>query len=80
MNGKLAIVGFDSGKDQIDAIKSGAMAGAITQNPVGIGYETVKAAVAVIKGQKVEKTIDTGFYWYDKSNVDDPKITAVLYQ
>ncbi|GAA4251839.1 ABC transporter substrate-binding protein [Dactylosporangium darangshiense] len=80
MNGKLTIVGFDSGKDQIDAIKSGAMAGAITQNPVGIGYETVKAAVAVIKGQKVEKTIDTGFYWYDKSNVDDPKITAVLYQ
>ncbi len=40
IKGKLTIVGFDSGKDQIDAIKSGLMAGAITQNPVGIGYET----------------------------------------
>jgi ribose transport system substrate-binding protein len=80
LTGKITIVGFDSGKDQIDAIKAGTMAGAITQNPVGIGYETVKAALAVIKGQKVEKTIDTGYFWYDKANVDDPKITAVLYQ
>jgi ribose transport system substrate-binding protein len=80
LTGKLAVIGFDSGKDQIDAIKSGAMAGAITQNPVGIGYETVKAAVAVIKGDKVQKTIDTGYFWYDKKNIDDPKIAAVLYQ
>jgi ribose transport system substrate-binding protein len=80
ITGKLAVVGFDSGKDQIDAINSGLMAGAITQNPVGIGYETVKAAVAVIKGQSVPKTIDTGFYWYDKTNITDTKITAVLYQ
>jgi ribose transport system substrate-binding protein len=79
-NGKLAIVGFDSGKDQIDAINSGLMAGAITQNPVGIGYETVKAAIAAIKGETLPKTIDTGYYWYDKSNIDDPKIAAVLYQ
>lgn len=80
IQGKLKIVGFDSGKDQIDAINSGLMSGAITQNPVGIGYETVKAAVAVIKGQSVSKNIDTGFYWYDKTNITDSKITAVLYQ
>jgi ribose transport system substrate-binding protein len=80
IQGKLKVVGFDSGKDQIDAINSGLMAGAITQNPVGIGYETVKAAVAIIKGQKVAKTIDTGYYWYDKTNIGDAKITAVLYQ
>ena len=55
------------------------MAGAITQNPVGIGYETVKAAVAAAKGEKVEKNIDTGFYWYDKATMDKPEIAAVLY-
>ena len=79
-NGQLTIIGFDSGKDQIDAINSGLMAGAITQNPVGIGYETVKAAIAAINGEKLPKTIDTGYYWYDKTNIDDPKIQAVLYQ
>jgi ribose transport system substrate-binding protein len=80
ITGKLKIVGFDSGKDQVDAINSGLMTGAITQNPVGIGYETVKAAVAVIKGQTVPKNIDTGFYWYDKTNITDSKITPLLYQ
>ena len=75
----LVVVGYDSGKAQKEAIRSGAMAGAITQNPVGIGYETVKAAVEAAKGQEVPKSIDTGFYWYDKTNIDDPKIAAVLY-
>lgn len=76
---KIVIIGYDSGKAQKDAVRSGLMAGAITQNPVGIGYETVKAAVAAAKGEAVEKNIDTGFYWYDSSNIDAPEIAAVLY-
>ena len=76
----ITIVGFDSGKAQIDAIKSGVMAGAITQNPIGIGKEVVASAMKAIKGETLPKVIDTGFYWYDKTNVDDPKIAAVLYQ
>ncbi|MDO4682445.1 MAG: ABC transporter substrate-binding protein [Lautropia sp.] len=75
----IVIVGFDSGKAQTDAIRNGTIAGAITQNPVGIGYETVKAAVAAIKGEKLPAIIDTGFYWYDKGNIDAPEIAAVLY-
>jgi ribose transport system substrate-binding protein len=78
--GKLTVVGFDSGKAQIDAIKSGIMAGAITQDPIGIGRATVESAVKAIEGQQVEKVIDTGSYWYDKTNLDDPKIASVLYQ
>lgn len=79
MKRKVVIVGYDSGKQQKDAIRSGLMAGAITQNPIGIGYKTVEAAVKAIKGEKLPKVIDTGFYWYDKTNIDDPKISAVLY-
>jgi len=75
----LVIIGFDSGRAQVDAIRSGLMAGAITQNPVGIGYETVKAAVLTLQGKTVPKIIDTGFYYYTAKNVDDPKIAAVLY-
>jgi ribose transport system substrate-binding protein len=77
--GKIAVIGYDSGKQQIDAIRSGAEAGAITQDPIGIGYKAVEAAVKAIKGQAVPKSIDTGFHWYDKTNIDDPAIAAVLY-
>lgn len=76
----LVIIGFDSGKQQIDAIKNGLMNGAITQNPVGIGYETVKAAFDAINGKEVPKEIDTGFYYYDQSNIDDDEIRAVIYE
>lgn len=75
----VVVVGYDSGKAQTDAVRDGTIAGAITQNPVGIGYEVVKAGIAASKGEKLEPHIDTGFYWYDKSNIDDPTIQAVLY-
>jgi ribose transport system substrate-binding protein len=80
MSGKLVVIGYDSGKAQIDAIDSGLMLGAITQNPIGIGAKCVEAAVKAINGEAVEKNIDTGFYWYDKTNITDPEIAAVLYQ
>lgn len=76
---KLVLIGYDSGKEQKDDINSGLMAGAITQNPVGIGKCVVDSAVKALKGEKLPKKVDTGFYWYDKSNMNDPKIAAVLY-
>jgi len=77
---KVLVVGYDSGQQQIDAIKSGVMLGAITQNPVGIGAKCVSAAMDAIAGKTLEKNIDTGYYWYDKTNIDKPEIQAVLYQ
>jgi ribose transport system substrate-binding protein len=79
-SGQIVVVGYDSGKAQIDAINSGLMAGAITQNPIGIGQQCVDAAVKAIKGETLPKTIDTGFYWYDKTNINNPEIKAVLYE
>jgi ribose transport system substrate-binding protein len=76
----LTVIGFDSGAAQIEAIRSGTMLGAITQNPVGMGEQLVDAAVKVINGETVPPVIDTGFYWYDQSNIDSPEIQAVLYQ
>lgn len=76
----VVIVGFDSGQAQIDAINSGVEAGAITQNPVRMGAELVKAAVKAINGESLPESIDTGYYWYDKSNINDPNIQAVLYK
>lgn len=76
----VTVVGFDSGKTQIDAIKAGTEAGAVTQSPVKIGYYTVKAAVAALNGATLPETIDSGFAWYDKTNVDSADIKANLYE
>ena len=78
--GKVVAIGYDSGQQQIDAINAGTEAGAITQNPVGIGAKCVSAAMDAIAGKSMDKVIDTGFYWYDKTNINNPEIQAVLYQ
>jgi ribose transport system substrate-binding protein len=78
--GKIVVVGYDSGQQQMDAIRKGTMAGAITQNPVGIGYKCVEAAVKALKGEKLPKFTDTGFFWYDKTNIDSSKIAPLLYK
>ena len=77
---ELSVVGFDSGKTQIDAIKAGTEAGAVTQSPVKIGYYTVKAAVAALNGAELPEVIDSGFAWYDKTNIDNAEIKANLYE
>jgi ribose transport system substrate-binding protein len=76
---KLVLIGFDSGKEQKEDINSGLMLGAITQNPIGIGKCVVDSAVKALKGEKLPKVIDTGYYWYDKTNMTDPKVASVLY-
>jgi ribose transport system substrate-binding protein len=77
--GKIVIIGYDAGKQQKDGVRSGLMAGAVSQDPVGIGYKCVEAAVKAIKGEAVPKAIDTGFKWYDKTNIDSAEMKPLLY-
>ena len=77
--GKIMVIGYDSGKAQKAAIADGSMAGAITQDPIGIGTKCIEAAVKAIAGETLPKLIDTGFKWYDKTNIDEADIAAVLY-
>jgi ribose transport system substrate-binding protein len=73
----LVLIGFDAGKEQKDAIKSGLMVGAITQKSGWHRQVTVDSAVKALKGEKLPSVIDTGFYWYGKTNMNDPKIAPL---
>lgn len=81
LNGKITLVGYDSGQAQIDAIKAGTEFGAVQQNPIGIGAKCVEYAMKAIKGETgFDKVVDTGFIWADKTNIDSPDVQAVLYK
>jgi ribose transport system substrate-binding protein len=79
-SGEIAVIGYDSGIIQINAIKDGTMAGAVQQNPVGIGAKCVEAAAMALQGLEVPEMIDTGFLWADAETIDDPEVVAVLYE
>lgn len=78
-NTDLAVIGFDSGRAQVEAIRSGEMAGAVTQNPVAMGRITVQTVLATIRGEEVEPMIDTGFLWYDADNLDSDEVQEAIY-
>lgn len=78
--GEVDIIGFDSSEALKAAVRSGEIVGAITQDPVTEGYKTVESAVKLLKGEDLGTDfIDCGFYWYNKDNMDDPKIAPCLY-
>jgi ribose transport system substrate-binding protein len=79
-SGKIKIVGVDSGKVLTDAIREGIVEGAITQNPMDIGYKAIEAAVRAYEGEKNPEFIETELRWYDKSNIDSPSIQQFLYE
>jgi len=78
--GQIVVIGYDSGQQQMDAIRAGTEAGAITQDPIGIGYKCVEAAVKALNGETLPKEIDTGFHWFDATNIDDDTIAPLLYK
>ena len=80
-NGAVKLIGFDSGTQQMANIKDGLQSGAITQSPMGIGAKTVEALVNYVRNKKAPATlIDTGFYYYDATNIAQPKIAGNLYE
>ena len=74
----LVVAGFDAGKAQKDAVRSGLFLGSVTQDPYQIGYLAVKMAVAAAKGETVTD-MDTGAKWYDASNIDAADIKDLVY-
>jgi len=78
--GEIVAIGYDASKQQMDAIRSGLEVGAITQDPIGIGYKCVEAAYKAVNGEELPLTIDTGFHWYDAENIDSDEIQPLLYE
>ena len=71
-------IGFDAGVVIKGAVASKKLAGAVTQDPMNIGYMTVKLAFDAANGKTV-KSVDTGCQWYTAENMKDDNIAPNLY-
>lgn len=56
----IMVVGFDATDDAVKAVKSGAMAATVAQQPAFIGEKGVETAAAVMAGKKVAAFIPVG--------------------
>lgn len=76
--GKVKFVGFDTGTQTLAALKTGDLQGLVVQNPFKMGYLGVQTAVAALRGQPVEKDIDTGCELVTKENITEPAIADLI--
>lgn len=75
---KVTFVGFDASEPLLDAMESGIIQGLVAQNPFHMGYLGVKTMVAHLRGEPVEKRVDTGVMLVTPENMNDPAIQDVI--
>lgn len=76
--GKLSFVGFDASDKLVAGVESGGIEGLVLQDPFNMGYLAVKTMVQHLKGEKVEKRIDTGSKLVTKANMNEPETKRLL--
>lgn len=80
-SGKVKVVGFDAGSDQVAALKAGTVQALIAQQPATIGSKGVDAAIAAIKGQTVSPhKVQTGFTILTMKNINTKAGLAAQYR
>ncbi|MPZ21566.1 MAG: substrate-binding domain-containing protein [Luteitalea sp.] len=76
--GKITFVGFDYSSAFIEPLQRGEIHGFVVQNPVQMGYLSVKTMVAHLEGEAVAEVVDTGVMMVTLDNVEDPKVQVVI--
>jgi ribose transport system substrate-binding protein len=68
--GKVNVVGFDAGPDQVKALQNGTVQAIVAQQPGYIGKVGLGEAVAALDGGQVTKEVQTGFSIITQQNID----------
>lgn len=77
--GKVKVIGFDAGSQEVADLKSGDVQALVVQNPMKMGYLAVETMVKHLRGEPVEKRIDTGVVVITKDNMEKPEMKELLY-
>jgi ribose transport system substrate-binding protein len=77
--GKVHHVGFDASDKLVRGVYEGGIDALVLQNPFNIGYLAVKTMTQHLRGQPVEKRIDTGARIANKANLESPEIVELIH-
>jgi ribose transport system substrate-binding protein len=77
--GKLHFVGFDSSENLVKGLQDGTLDGLVLQDPVKMGYLSIKKLVAHIRGEPVERRIDTGVQVATRENMEQPGMKELIH-
>jgi ribose transport system substrate-binding protein len=75
---KVKLVGFDSDAKLVKFLSDGTIVALVVQDPFRMGYDGIKTALAVSKGEKVEANVDTGANLITKENMNSARSQELL--
>lgn len=76
--GKVKLVGFDAGAKLIDGLEKGHLQATVLQDPVRMGYESVKLMRDKLQGREVKLRVETGEVLATTKNCRDPEVRKLL--
>jgi ribose transport system substrate-binding protein len=76
--GKVRFVGFDASDTLVKGMRDAHIDGLVLQDPVKMGYLGVKAMVSHLKGETVERRVDTGVQVITPQNMNEPAMKELL--
>jgi ribose transport system substrate-binding protein len=79
-SGKVKVVGFDAGTDQVTALKQGTVQALIAQHPYDIGTSAVDQADKALTGKPTTPKIGTKFTIITQANESSPQSQAAIYK
>jgi ribose transport system substrate-binding protein len=68
--GKIHVIGNDGITEALEAVKSGKMAGSVSQYPYVMGVMAVEACQALANGEQIPEAVDSPIQMITKENVD----------
>jgi ribose transport system substrate-binding protein len=77
--GHVFFVGFDATESLIEALRNKQLHGLVVQNPFNMGYLGVRTMVRHLRGEPVEKRIDTGVMLITLENLSTAEAQALLH-
>ncbi|MDZ4686144.1 MAG: substrate-binding domain-containing protein [Planctomycetaceae bacterium] len=76
--GKVKFVAFDPNVPLVNGLKEGKVDGIVLQDPVKMGYEAVMTMMKHLKGEPVEKRVNTGEYVATPENMHEERMQQLL--
>jgi ribose transport system substrate-binding protein len=77
--GRVQFIGFDASDSLVKGLEAGHLQGLILQDPVKMGYLGVQTMVSHLRGQPVERRIDTGVRLVTQADMNDPAALELLH-
>ena len=76
--GSVTFIGFDASEQMVRGLENGEFDSLVLQDPVNMAYLGVKTMVAHLRGEAVEKRIDTGVTLVTGDNMNEPRMQELL--